>query len=436
MARARRTRSHLPASVTRRQFLTRAGGLAAMLAAGAAPAYAQKRELTMLSWNHFVPASDVKLREQAAAFGKLAGVTVRVDTIAHLQIASKIAAEIQTKAGHDVVIIYNEEGWLHQDHLIDLNGVVDEQNKKYGEIYPFVKEAFLVKGRWKVLASLWPAFPGNYLLSKFRQVGAEPPNTWGDLLAAGKKLKPIGHPVGIALSHCFDANSTMWSVLWSFGARVIEADGKTIAVNSPKMAQVVEFYKELYHTGMEPEVLAWDDASNNRCINSGKCAWIHNPVSPYAAAKAKNLPIADDIYHHSTPAGPADRAFAPTLRGWGIWKFSKNQELAKDFLRYLYKEEVLSEWIQAGNGFNHPMWRYWENHPVWAKDPKLRLLPKEGPYAHLRGWPAPPSEVSALIDNLFILPDMLAKAIQGTPTKDALLWAEGQIKRLLEGKRG
>ena len=73
---------------------------------------------------------------------------------------------------------------------------------------------------------------------------------------------------------------------------------------------------------MEPEVLSWDDAGNNRCLNAGRCAWIHNPVSPYAVAIDKKLPIADDINHHSTPAGPAGRFFAPNARAYGIWKFN------------------------------------------------------------------------------------------------------------------
>ena len=47
---------------TRRQFLTTTAGatagIASWLALGKAPAFAQKRELTFLSWNHFVPAAD------------------------------------------------------------------------------------------------------------------------------------------------------------------------------------------------------------------------------------------------------------------------------------------------------------------------------------------------------------------------------------------
>jgi multiple sugar transport system substrate-binding protein len=426
--------------VTRRQFMaqTAAGatGLTGILLTRTAPAFAQKREVTMLGWSHFVPESDKKLKELLEKFTKETGTPARSDHVPNVQLAAKQAAEVQTKAGHDLMMFYNEQGWRHRENLVDLDDVVGELNKKYGtDIYPFCKDAFFMKGHWKVLESVWPACPGSYLQSKFRQVGEAAPDTWADLLRAGKKLKKAGSPVGIQVSHCFDAHTTFWSILWSYGAKVTEKDGKTIALNSPKTAEVIEYYKELYADAMEPDVLSWDDSGNNRCLNSGHCSWIHNPVSPYAAAMAKKLPIADDINHHSTPAGPAGRFFAPNARGYGIWKFSKNVDAAKDLLRFLYREDNFSEWIQAGAGFNHPMWRYWEKHPVWNSDPKLRLLPAEGVFGRMRGWPAPPGDVFGTIDDLFILPDMVAKAIGGMSTKDAMAWATDQIKRIIDSTR-
>ena len=109
-----------------------------------------------------------------------------------------------------------------------------------------------------------------------------------------------------------------------------EADGKTIAINSPKMAEVIEYYKELYAEAMEPEVLSWDDAGNNRCLNARQVRLIHNPVSPYAVACGQETP---DRRRHQPPLrrqrGPAGRFFAPNARAYGIWKFSKNIELAE-----------------------------------------------------------------------------------------------------------
>src|SRR5262249_45274422 len=115
--------------VSRRQFLTTssicAGVGLAWLAADRAPAFAQKRELTFLSWNHFVPASDDELRKQAEAFGKQAGVTVRVDTIAHLQLPAKRAAEAQAQAGHDLLFVADADPFLFESQLVDMADVID-----------------------------------------------------------------------------------------------------------------------------------------------------------------------------------------------------------------------------------------------------------------------------------------------------------------------
>jgi multiple sugar transport system substrate-binding protein len=60
------------ARVSRRKFLksssagalaARAGGMAGILAAGKAPAYAQATPLHWLKWNDFVPAGDQILRQ-------------------------------------------------------------------------------------------------------------------------------------------------------------------------------------------------------------------------------------------------------------------------------------------------------------------------------------------------------------------------------------
>src|SRR4029434_2699265 len=104
-----------------------------------------------------------------------------------------------------------------------------------------------------------------------------------------------------------DAHSTSWSVALSFGAKVLEADGKTPAISSEKTVQVIEGYKGLYKDAMEPEGLSGDCGAKDRFCLSGKGAWIQNPVSPYNAALANKQPIADDINHHNSLSGPAGR---------------------------------------------------------------------------------------------------------------------------------
>ena len=427
----------MSAHVSRRQFLTTSAGAAAgmaWLASGRAPAFAQKRELTFLSWNHFVPASDDELRKQAEAFGKQAGVTVRVDTIAHLQLPTKYAAEAASQSGHDMIIAQTQTGFLYEHQLVDVQDIVDDLGKKYGGWYPFSKEMALMSSGWKAVPWFWISFPATYNQAHYKKAGLEVPKTWDELLKQGKVLKKQGNPVGIPISHGNDANTTFWSVLWCQGGKVLEADGKTPAINSDKTAQVVEWYKELYKDAMDPEVLSWDDASNNRFMLSGKGSWIHNPISPYNQALAKSMPIADDFNHHNSPGGPGGIHSAAPISGISIWKFSKNIDLAKEFIKFHFQKENFDAWIVASNAFNHPPLRNFADHPIWAKNPKFAMLPKEAEYAHARGWPAKPNAAVNLIDVNFALPDMVAKAIAGMPTKRAMAWGEEQVKLAVQGK--
>jgi multiple sugar transport system substrate-binding protein len=423
---------------SRRQFLRAAAGtsagLASWLALGRAPAFAQKRELTFLSWNHFVPAADDELKKQAEAFGKQANCTVRVDTIAHLQMPAKVAAEAQSQSGHDMYRTAADDPFLYEQQLVDVGDIVEKLGKQGGGWYPFAAEACQTGSGWRAVPWFWISFPGTYNQTIFKKAGLEPPKTWDELLKHGKVLKKAGHPVGLPISHCSDAHSSYWSIAWSYGGKVIEADGKTPAINSDQTAQVIEWYKELFKDAMEPEVLSWDDANNNRFILSGKGSWIHNPVSPYAAAVAKKMPIADDLNHHNSPAGPAGTHSAPPILSMGIWKFSKNAELAKEFIQFLMRKQNYDAWITASNAFNHPPLKNLADHPIWARNPKFAMLPKEAEFAHPRGWPAKPSAAVRLLDVNYVMIDMVAKAINGMPTKRAMAWAQDQVALAVKGQ--
>jgi multiple sugar transport system substrate-binding protein len=419
--------------MTRRKFLATTSAVGAAALVGRAPAFAQKREVSLLSNNHFVPAADDELRRQAEVFSKQAGVTVKVDTIQGLQLPAKRAAEAQSQSGHDLVILSHADPFLFENSLIDVGPLVDSLGKKYGGWYPFGAECALTGTGWKAVPWYWVAFPATYNMAHYKKAGFEYPKTWDELLKQAKALKKQGNPVGIAISHCGDANTSLWAVLWSYGAKVLEADGKTPAIVSDKTAQVIEWYKELYRDGMEPEVLSWDDASNNRFILSGKGSWIHNPISPYNTALSNKMPIADDINHHPSPAGPAGIHSAPGINALGIWKFSKNADLAKEFLQFLFRKENFDAWIVASNAFNQPPVRDLADHPIWVRNPKFAMLPKEAEYAHARGWPSRPNDAVRRVENNYVLPDMVTKAVNGMPTRRAMEWAQDQV---MQGVRG
>src|SRR3989441_13310766 len=121
--------------VNRRHFLrVTAGGAAGVLVAGGAPAIAQTRELTFLTIASFVPETDKELKRQFEDWGAKNKVKVRLDIIAHLQLVTKKASEVQARSGHDLTALGPGLGDadLYFDHLVDLNDVAADIAPKNG----------------------------------------------------------------------------------------------------------------------------------------------------------------------------------------------------------------------------------------------------------------------------------------------------------------
>jgi len=87
----------------------------------------------------------------------------------------------------------------------------------------------------------------------------------------------------------------------------------------------------------------------------------------------------------------------------------------------------------SADAFNLPVYEKLQDHPVLKTDPKYAGLRAEGVQYHCYGWPAPPSDKVQLITNSFIMPNMIAKAVTGTATKDAIVWAENEMKKVMAG---
>src|SRR5438552_18299038 len=146
--------------VNRRQFLrVTAGGAASVVVAGGVPATAQTRELTFLTIASFVPETDKELKRQFEEWGAKNKVKVRLDIIAHLQLVTKKAAEVQARSGHDLTALGPGLGDadLYYDYLVDLNDVAGDVAPRNGgwpnpHDYPH-------RGKWKLLPWGMPPLP-------------------------------------------------------------------------------------------------------------------------------------------------------------------------------------------------------------------------------------------------------------------------------------
>jgi multiple sugar transport system substrate-binding protein len=135
--------------------------------------------------------------------------------------------------------------------------------------------------------------------------------------------------------------------------------------------------------------------------------------------------------NHTLPwAGPAGRFGVGVTLSFGIPKYSKSAELAEKYLEYLLDKEQFSPWLAEGAAMHGGVLTAYDEDPFWNSDPRIKGLKDTAKYIHLPGYPGPPTRASAEIQSKFIIVDMFAKAVQGTPTKEAVLWAESEMMKI------
>ena len=112
------------------------GGLAAILASGRAPAYAQGTTLHWLKFVDFVPVSDQLLRGKITDECKKAlGIDLRIETINGDGVQARISSAIQSKTGPDILMAVNNWAQLYADSVVDVSDVAEEIGKAQGGYY-------------------------------------------------------------------------------------------------------------------------------------------------------------------------------------------------------------------------------------------------------------------------------------------------------------
>ena len=283
-----------------------------------APARAQGSlkgtKLTIIAGDWYVPETNKMLDELVASLAKDTGMDVRVERFAGEQQVAKVAAIVGSGQGGDIAVVRDFDAYLYADKLIDVTDLAGEIGKTYGGWFDVAQQACVVKGRWKALMIGQAPAAWNYRTDMFRAAGVEKfPDTFDELLVAARKLHAKGTPIGMTLGHASgDGRSTNYPVLWAFGGKEFEADGKTVALNSPQTLKAVEWYTEIYKV-MDPGVTAWLDPDNNQAFLAGKVSATVNVNTVYLAARAAaptdpaKKTLIDNMDHANWPAGPAGR---------------------------------------------------------------------------------------------------------------------------------
>lgn len=418
-----------------------AGGLAGILAARRAPAYAQARKLHILQFVDFVPEGDAELRRQVAEAGKMLGAEFTLETIDANDLQARITAAIKSQSGPDIIHMLHNWAHLYQRGLTDVSDLAEWKAKDQGGFYDVSQASAKVGGTWLSLPYGLVGFLVAYRKSWFDEVGAkEFPQTWREYREVGKKLKAIGRPFGQGLGHTWgDAPAFAYPYLWSWGGKEVEKDGKTVVINSKETIESLRFMAGFWKDAHDEGGLAWDDNSNNRAFNSDQISATLNGASIYLTAKRnpdkikdeKGRPLWYDILHAPLPAGPAGQFAYHIAFAHGIMKYSKEQKLGKELLKWLHSKEQFAKWFEVEGAYSVGSTKLWEAHPLWEKfDVSLRPYRTAARGARMFGHAGPPTAKASEVYSKHIIVDMYAKAVQGMPPADVAKWAEGELKKI------
>jgi multiple sugar transport system substrate-binding protein len=381
------------------------------------------------------------LRRQVAEAGKTLGAEITLETINANDLQARITATIESRSGPDVIHMLHNWSHLYQGGLTDVSDLAEWKAKDQGGFYDVFLASARVGGKWLSLPYGITGLLIAYRKSWFDEVGAkEFPRTWQEYREVGKKLKAMGRPFGQSLGHTWgDAPAFAYPYLWSWGGKEVEKDGKTVVINSKEAIDSLNFMAAFWKDTNDEGGLAWDDTNNNRSFNSGQISATLNGASIYLTAKRNaerikdetGQPLWHDILHAPLPAGPAGQFAYHVAFAHGIMKYSKEQRLAKEFLRWLHSKERFVKWFEAEGAYSVGSTKFWETHPLWEKfDPSLRLYWTAARAVWMFGHAGPPTAKASDVYSKHIIVDMYAKAVQGMAPADVAKWAEGELKKI------
>jgi ABC-type glycerol-3-phosphate transport system substrate-binding protein len=447
--------------ITRRGALRSGAGVIAAGTLGAPMVHAQGTggNLRFAFWDHWVPGGNDALRKLCSEWGEKNRVNVALDFINTTgnQLQLTAAAQFQSNNGHDGISLTPWDVGAYSEKLEPVDDVIQRLEAKYGPINPVAKFLAVHGGKWRGvpatsgtqnkpacvrfdllqqhagidIRAMWPA-------ENKRGPGAET-WTWETFLKAAEACHKAGVPFGLPMGQFSDAVDWIGALFASYGAQITNAKGEPTIRGNDKLRQAIDYAVRLSRF-LPNDVWAWDDASNNRALISGRSALIFNPPSAWAVAKRDNIAVAEKCWTVPMPAGPNGRFIACIPFTTGLWAFGRNKGAAKQLLEFLSQRESAELCVNTSAGYDIPPFASMTDFKMWeTQNPPVGtifnypLKPHHEAKLTIAFDPAPPELASQMYIQA-LNTKVIARIAQGGETMDqALGWLEREINNMRRG---
>jgi multiple sugar transport system substrate-binding protein len=393
--------------LTRRDILKQAG--AAAVLATTAPWWLVRRahaardaKLTVWMPVALAPQVDKLLKQQCYDYAKQAGIKeneVEYSQIGTGQWLPKMIAALEagnppdvTQFGSAAVALYRSQG-----HLLEVTDLVEKLQQKGGEFFPISLDAVMYKGKAYGVphqVSPWPLITRMDILEAAK---VDPPKTWDELIEVCKKLQkpPKLTGYGMCLGLATDADNNIINTIWNYGGKLVEADNKTVALNSPGTIQAVQLIADMFlkQKIIPKGAVSWDNQGNNKAYQSRQVIFVLNPSSIYAYLAESDKELYDVTGMLPVPAGPAGAIEELSTQEWLVFKHTPYPEVAKGLVQYYMTPENLRVVIEEGGGRWGPPYPSMYESDFWKRPTfqHWRVMLERGRQFSSPGTMGPPS---------------------------------------------
>lgn len=231
-------------------------------------------------------------------------------------------------------------------HLLDLNPKLGDAAKQH---YPAIIDNNTVNGA--LVGMPWfgdfgMLFYRTDLLEKYKI--SAPPKTWDELeqqaktITDGERASNANFAGFVFQGNAYEGltcNALEW--LASTGGGMMIDENKQVSINNPQAVAILNKVKGWVGTIAPRGVTGYQEDESLNAFNGGNAAFLRNWPYTYGVSSKPDSPISGKFDVAPLPASQGQPSVG-TVGGWqlGVSKYSKNQDAAVEFVRYLTSPEV------------------------------------------------------------------------------------------------
>jgi multiple sugar transport system substrate-binding protein len=258
----------------------------------------------------------------------------------------------------------------------------------------------------------WPVHARMDLLE---QAKLEYPKTWDEFVETSKKIQspPRLFAFGMCLGLVADTTDNVMNLLWCYGGKMVEADNKTVVMNSAENVAGVKMIEAMFktHKIIPPGAISWDNSGNNKAYQSKQAAFVMNPSSIYAYLDGNDKDLQKVTGLYPVPAGP--KGTVNQIDTWAYGAFKKNPypDLAKGLLEYLMAPANYDKIVQSTGGRWVPVYKRLFDSPFWKEKPAFAHFIKMAETGVAVSYAGSPTPAAGEVLNTHVIPKMIQRVL-------------------------